>query len=60
MHLLLWLSQNGTFVASKAKNVTPCIRSVHIFGLFSEIFGTRCILDSRVFQILKGIMMGVL
>lgn len=57
---LLWLSQNGTLAASEAKTVTPCVRLVHIFSPLPEIFGISCVLDLRVFQILKGIMEGVL
>lgn len=53
------LPKNGTFATSKAKNTIPLVRLVHIFSPFYEIVGTRCVLGFGVFQILKGIMVGL-
>lgn len=56
---MCWLSKNGFFffflAAVKAKTTIPFARLVQIYSPLSEIFGTRYVLDFRVFPILKGI-----
>lgn len=59
-HGRLWLSKNGIFATSKAKSATHFVRFAQMDSPFSEIFSTGCVLDFRVFQMLKGITLCLL
>lgn len=53
---MCWLSKNGffpPFAAVKAKTTISFAQLVQIYSPLPEIFGTRYVLDFRVFPILK-------